>query len=63
MGAHNSGEELHEEDFMVEGETFVVVVEDVVEFFAKCLGVVEELEGWEVGCCFDFVVAFLGLKG
>lgn len=48
---------------MVEGETFVVVVEDVVEFFAKCLGVVEELEGWEVGCCFDFVVAFLGLKG
>lgn len=57
VGTHNSREELHDEDFVLEGVAFVVSVEHVVEFFAERLGVVEELEGGEVdwyGCVFAF---------
>ena len=47
--AHDAGEELHEEDLVVEGKALVVPAEDVVEFLGKGLGVVEELEGRKVG--------------
>lgn len=49
VGGHDAGEELHEEDFVFEGESFVVAVEDVVQLFGEGLRVVEELEGREVG--------------
>ena len=47
--AHDTGEELHEEDLVVEGKALVVPAEVVVEFLGKGLGVVEELQGREVG--------------
>lgn len=47
--AHDTGEELHEEDFVVKGKTLVVPTEVVIEFLGKGLWVVEELEGREVG--------------
>jgi hypothetical protein len=49
VSAHDTGEELHEEDLVVEGKALVVAGEVVVEFLGKGLGVVEELEGREVG--------------
>lgn len=46
---HDTREELHKEDLVVEGKTLVVPTEVVVEFLGKRLWVVEELQGREVG--------------
>ena len=46
--AHDAGEELHEENLVVEREALVVLVEEVVELLAERLGVVEELDCREV---------------
>lgn len=46
--AHDTGKELHEEDFVVEGKAFVVPGEVVVEFFRKGLWIVEELKGRKI---------------
>lgn len=47
--AHDTGEELHEEDLVVEGKALVVAAEVVVELLGKGLRVVEELQGRKVG--------------
>ena len=47
--SHHSREELHHENFVVKREAFVVTVENIVELLAKRLGIVEELNGREVG--------------
>ena len=60
--AHYTREELHEEDLVVKGETFVVLVEHVIELFSKGLGIVEELDGGEVRIC-DLVPFLLLLQG
>lgn len=52
MQTHDPREELHDEDLVVQGELFIVVVQYVVELFAKGLGIAEELEGGEVGVGF-----------
>ena len=57
--AHDTREELHEEDLVVEGKALVVPAEVVVEFLGKGLGVVEELEGREVGGGLGRLVLFL----
>lgn len=44
---------------MVEGVALVVKVEEVVEFFAKGLGILDEFKGGEVWDGFYFVVLFL----
>lgn len=48
VGTHDAGEELHEEDFVVEGETLVISAEVVVELLGKGLWVVEELQGRKI---------------
>ena len=57
--AHDAREELHEEDLVVEGKALVVPAEVVVEFLGKGLGIVEELQGREVGGRFGRLVLFL----
>ena len=58
--AHDAREELHEEDLVVERETLVVPAEDIVELLAEGLGIVEELEGGEIGRDgFGFAFSFL----
>lgn len=47
--AHDSREQLHHEDFVVEREPLVVFVEDVVELLGEGLWIVEQLQGREVG--------------
>lgn len=59
VSTHYTGQELHDEDFVVERETLIVMVEDVVEFLGKCLRVMKELESGKVGGRWTFVVAFL----
>lgn len=46
---------------MFEGETFVVAIEKIVELLREGLGIVEELEGREVGVvgCWRVTVLFL----
>ena len=41
VGTHNSGEKLHDKNFVVEGITFVVTVEHVVKLLTKGLRVVQ----------------------
>ena len=48
---------------MVERETLIVLVEDVVELLAKSLGVVQELQGREVGRCLLSFLLFLFSSG
>lgn len=48
VGAHDSREKLHDEDFVVERESLVVAVQDVVELFGKSLRVMKKLKCWEV---------------
>lgn len=57
--AHDTGEELHEEDLVVEGKALVVPAEIVVEFLGKGLRIVEELQGREVGGGLGRLVLFL----
>lgn len=40
VGGHDAGEKLHEEDFVFEGETLVVAIQDVVQLFGEGLRVV-----------------------
>jgi hypothetical protein len=47
--ARKTGEELHDQDFVREGETLVIFIEHVVEFFGEGLRIVKELDGGEVG--------------
>jgi hypothetical protein len=49
MAAHDAREELHDEDFVVEGKALVIAVEVVVQFFGEGLGVVEQLKGGKIG--------------
>lgn len=49
VSAHDTREELHEQDLVVEREALVVLVEEVVELLAERLWVIEELDGGEVG--------------
>lgn len=35
--AHDTREELHHDDLVVERETLVIPIEQVVQFFGKCL--------------------------
>jgi hypothetical protein len=60
--SHDTGQELHEQDFVVQRETFVVAVEDVVQFFAKGLGVIEELQAGEIRRGLRLVILFLEYK-
>lgn len=41
VSAHDAGEKLHNEDFVVEGEALVIFVEDIVQLLAERLRVVE----------------------
>lgn len=48
VGGHDAGKELHEEDFVFEGETLVIAIQDVVQLFGEGLRVMKELEGGEI---------------
>lgn len=48
MCAHNTREELHHQDLVVEGEALVVAVKEVIESLRKGLRIVKELESGEI---------------
>jgi len=41
--SHDAGEQLHDENFVVKGETLVVCVERIEELLAERLGIMEKL--------------------
>lgn len=48
VGGHDAGKELHEEDFVFEGEALVIAIQDVVQLFSEGLRVMKELKGGEI---------------
>ena len=59
VDAHNSSKKLHEENFMVQGEAFIIVIEDIVKLLGECLRVVQELECRKVWCVLTFLLLSL----
>lgn len=49
VGAHDTREQLHHDDFVFEGETLVVAVKQIVQLLSESLRVVEKLQSREVG--------------
>lgn len=41
MPAHDTGKQLHHDDFVVEGEPFVVSVEQIIQFLGKSLRIIQ----------------------
>lgn len=56
VAAHNARQKLHDEDFVIQGESLVVAVQDIVELFSKSLRIVEKFQSREIGRRFRFVM-------
>lgn len=50
MRAHDTGEQLHDKDFVVQRESLVIGIENIVKLLSESLRVMEQLNSGKVWC-------------